>query len=469
MKVLLIVPDGVAVRNYLYSSFITELEKKEIEVIVYHQISDSAIKEVENVHQNINHIQRIPQFVENPKARILRESLAYARLLRNKKILKNETIMTFWNKNQKGWKQKILYRLAEILGFVFSKSYDIILKLESVYDKEIAKSKVTETIGLDLKKLNPDLVLNLHQRVPISSPIIAAAKKAKIKTATVIFSWDNVPKARLISRYDNYFVWSDIMKTELSLLYPEIKIEQIKVVGTPQFEFYFQKEFQKEKKVFFEEHGLNPNKKTICFSANDQTSPYEPNYFDDICQEINAMEEDKRPQIIFRRNPADKSDRFDAIAEKYRNIVFTINPDWRTEKENTVAFAAIYPAYNDLQLLVNTTLHSDVVINLGSTMAHDFAVNDKPCLYLNYNPVSNTKFDVNDIYKFQHFTSMEGLEAVEWVNSKSEIVIKMRKAIEFPEKTGKDRKAWMQRIVKYPLQENSINIANEVERLHTSV
>lgn len=463
MKILLIVPDGVAVRNYLYSSFIEELQNSDAEIMIYHQISDAAISEIQSVQKKITNFQRIPLFIESPKARILRESLAYARLLRNKKTLNNNTIMSFWNKNQKGMKLKLLYRLSEIFGFFFSKSYKIILKFETIYTNSISRSKVIKTIEKDISAFNPDFILNLHQRATISAPIISVANALKIKTATVIFSWDNVPKARLISRYDYYFVWSDIMKSELKLLYPEIDCNQIEVVGTPQFEFYFKEEFHRSKFDFFNEFNLDATKKTICFSANDQTSPYEANYLQDICEQLSSLPKNLRPQIIFRRNPVDRSNRFDKVLRVYKNLIAISNPDWRVENNQTKSFAGMYPAYNDIQLLVNTVLHCDLVINLGSTMAHDFSVMNKPCLYLKYNPLEKSSFDVKKVYSFQHFSSMTGLDAVFWVNSKEEINAKILEALDCPENVAKDRKKWMQKIVAYPLQDCSKKIVKSIK------
>jgi hypothetical protein len=463
-RLLLIVPDGVAVRNYLYSSFISELQAKGVEVILYHQISNAAIEEIKKVQPTLSIIKAIPYFIENPKARILRESLAYARLKFNAKKLKNPTVMNFWNCNQKGIKQKLLYRLAEAFGTVFSWNYKLILSMEELYDVEISKSAILDTITKDIEQLNPDYILNLHQRALISTPVIAVAKKKGIRTATVIFSWDNVPKARLISRYDKYLVWSDLMTSQLTLLYPEIKKEQIDVVGTPQFEFYFRDEFLESKELFYSKYGLDLNRKTICFSANDLSSPYEANYFEDICEEVAKTDEETRPQILFRRCPVDKTSRFDKVLEKYKDFVFAIDPDWRTEKENGESFSSIYPAFNDVSLLVNTVKHSDLVINLGSTMAHDFAVYNKPCLYLNYNPVVNSTFKVEMSYNFEHFKSMEELEAVGWINNKLEIIEKINLAINDPDKTGPDRKKWMQKIVRYPLNKSCILISEVLLR-----
>lgn len=462
MKILLIVPDGVALRNYIYSSFVGELQKNDVEVMIYHQTSRSALKQIESLHTGISIVKEIPVYSESMFANLLRESLAYARLLRNKKILQNDTILAFWNKNQKTLKRKILYRFAAFLGTLFSKSHAVILKGDAFYSSITGQNPIIKTIDNDLKLFNPDLILNLHPRAVVSEPIAFVAKKNNIKSATVIFSWDNVPKARLISRFDSYLVWSDLMKKELCLLYKEIKEDQVKVVGTPQFDFYFQEELYESKNDFFGKYGLHPNKKTICFSANDQSSPYDQLYLEDVCEQISTIDVEKRPQILFRRSPVDTSDRFDKVLDKYKELIFPIHPDWRFEEGQQKEFSTIYPSINDSKLLVNTVKHSDLVINLGSTMAHDFAVLNKPCLYLNYNPVINSTFDVAMVFKFQHFESMNGLEAVGWINNKEEIVSKIFEAIHSPEDIGKDRIEWMKRIVKYPLQDCSKNIVKEL-------
>lgn len=459
MKVLLIVPDGVAVRNYLYTSFISDLQRNKAKIIVYHQLSDSAISEIKNTHKGTLTFRKIPQFIESPLARLLRESIAYARLLRNKKLLNNKTILAFWSK-KKGMKQRSLNVLSEIIGYFLSKSYYLILKADDFYEKNIVKNQNAKDIYKDIESLNPDVILNLHQRSPLSAPIITIAKNKKIKCATVIFSWDNVPKARLISRYDSYLVWSDLMKNQLTLLYPEIDKKDILVVGTPQFECYFDKELYLDKKTFFNQYNLDVNKQTVCFSANDRTSPYEPNYLEDVCESISKINERERPQILFRRCPVDKSDRFDKILEKYKSLVKPIDPDWRIDNEKDNSFTSIYPTYYDFVLLVNTVKHSDVVINLGSTMAHDFAVLDKPCLYLNYDPVINSTLPVKTIYNFEHFKSMKDLDPVGWINSKQEISKTISNALKNPEEVGVDRKKWMDKIVKHPLENNSQNIAN---------
>jgi hypothetical protein len=470
MKIVLLVPDGVAVRNYIYSDFIKELHQANFEVILYHQIPIPALQEIQNIQGDfISEYRIIPNFKEGILSRIARESCAYARLLYNAKTLKNKTILQFWNGNSTSYKRVLLLRISELLGLCISKRYSWILKIEKEYDASILNNSATKLVETELAKLKPDYILNLHQRAVTTAPIIAAAKNLKIKNGTVIFSWDNIPKARLISRYDSYFVWSDLMKLELETVYPEIKSINIKVVGTPQFEFYFNDKFQLTKQDFFATYNLDSNKRTVCFSANDASSPYEAQYLEDLCEEISKIEEVNQPQILFRRCPVDLSSRFDSVMNKYPNLLFPIHPDWRIASSDQNTFTEIYPSFLDIGLLVNTVLHSDVVVNLGSTMAHDFAVFNKPCLYLNYDPIENSSFKVKDVFDFQHFRSMQNLNAVGWINSKEEFQDKIQRAINNPENTGEDRMQWIQKIVRHPLQNNSSTLANEIITLCTSV
>lgn len=455
MKMILLVPDGVGIRNYIFSSFIRNFIKDGNEVLVYHSISKFAIEEIQMNKSEIRNFKVIPDFKEKFIARLLRESIAYARILINKKKLNNVTILKFWSPSKNGFKRKILYFLAEILGVILSNSYSLILKADTLYEKEIVKNKTTELIKKTLLDYQPDIILNLHQRAPSTVPIISSAIELNIKVATVIYSWDNVPKARLISRYDFYFVWSKLMKKELDVLYPEIASSQIHIVGTPQFEFYFQEKYYVDKEFFYDQFGLDIQKKTICFSGNDQASPYEAYYLNDLCEALCKIDQIDRPQIIFRRCPVDKTNRFNQVLKKYSHLIFSIDPDWGGVIGSDGCFSENYPRFNDVSLLVNTLKHSDLVINLGSTMAHDAAILDKPCLYLNYDPVVNSVFKVEDIYNFQHFRSMENLNAVGWINSKEEIHQKIVSALINPLQVGKDRKKWLKKIVLHPIENSS--------------
>jgi len=85
---------------------------------------------------------------------------------------------------------------------------------------------------------------------------------------------------------DKYLVWSDCMKEELKLYYPEIASNQIFITGTPQFECYQHSENIIPKEAFYTRYNLDLDKKIICYSGDDVLRELVRDYNDLICEYI---------------------------------------------------------------------------------------------------------------------------------------------------------------------------------------
>jgi len=460
-KIVIVLPDGVGIKNYIYSSFFQKLKKKEYHIILLHSISENAIKEIKKLLGESFVLETLPEYKETIKQKFLRELICLLRLKNNIKLTKNNSIYEYWKPNKKG-KNYFFYKLIEFISLIFLFNYGKILFLEKIYDNEINKS--TEKITLLLKRINPDIIFNTHQRSLIAIPIVAAAKQLRIKNVGAIYSWDNIPKAILSVKTDEYVVWSKHMKNEMKIFYPEIKQKNITITGTPQFEFYSDKELLISKELFFKKTGLDMNKKVICFSGDDKsTSPFDPEYLEDLANSLMLFTENTRPQILLRRCPVDISGRFQKIIKKHSTIIKEAAPIWNFDNEGD-NWQLIYPNYKDIALLVNTVYHSDVVINVGSTMAHDFAIFNKPAIYLNYTPVKSNKWNIETIYKFQHFRSMNNLIPVFWLNEKKDIIEVIKKALDSDLSSVeiKDAQRWLNIISEFreSASQNIVNYLN---------
>jgi len=174
------------------------------------------------------------------------------------------------------------------------------------------------------------------------------------------------------------------------------------------------------------------------------TSPYDPDYLFDLLEEILKLPTTQQLQILLRRAPVDLSGRFNKVVEQYPNIIKVADPLWSFDGGDNEHWTLVYPTINDVKLLVNIAYHCDAVYNVGSTMAHDFAMFNKPAMYINYDQPHAKGWSVETIYKFQHFRSMKGLDAVTWINSKNEIKEVLKKVLETPEKCSTDRKKWLE-------------------------
>jgi hypothetical protein len=409
-RVAILVPDGVGVRNYLYSNVV---KGRGSDFVIIHSFSDSAIELIKK-ESGIVFTERIPFYTEGLLERFYREVIHRSRLIWNSKQVKNPTILFNYNPNKKKLKSKLFYFLVELCS-KFIRKYEHILYLESKYRIALKRNPSYKVYRDTLQKLNINVLLCTHQRALVAPILYLIADDLNVKTLAVIYSWDNIPKGRLALRADEYLVWSSYMKRELIEFYPEIKDRQIVVTGSPQFEFALNEDNIIDKELFFRTHGLDLNKKIICFSANDLYSPNEVSYLEDLINDLHCHNAFEKYQLLFRLNPADLSGRFNNLLENNREFIRNVTPLWKITSAND--WLSTIPTKEDQKLLVSTCFYSDVAINLGSTMVFDFAIFNKPCLYIKYNQ-DNLHFDVNTIYQFQHFRSMPTKNSVGWINSK---------------------------------------------------
>ena len=318
-----------------------------------------------------------------------------------------------------------------------------------------------------LEREKPDLVFCTNQRPVNAIAPLTAAQDLEIPTATFIFSWDNLPKATMIVEPDFYFVWSEYMKEELLNYYPFIDSGNIFITGSPQFEPHSNLKLRKTREEFFGENKLNLNKDYICFSGDDKTtSPDDAHYLQDVAEAIESLNKigETKLGILFRRCPVDFSDRYDKVLLKYKDLIVPVAPKWEQVGGN---WNSVLPTQEDLALQVNTILHTKVVINLGSSMVFDFAIFDKPCLYLKYNVERKVdeSWNPEKVYDFVHFRSMPTGKEVIWLKSKKEIGPKLKAVLEYSHKTVEEAKDWFEKINLSPAEKASEKIWDGIDEI----
>ncbi|WP_420379792.1 hypothetical protein [Gilvibacter sp.] len=434
--IILLVPDGVGIRNYLYSDV---FKGRETRLHLYHNFDPDTLGRL-RTELIFTSDMEIPAYSESIKEKYYRELIHYCRLRLNTKRTGNKTIMHLWNKPRKGLKQKLFYRLLEFTGKFYS-SYTKVLKLEKKYQQAIRNNPFYAQVRKQLGDFNDAILFCTHQRALKAPAIFAAAKDIGFSTTTVIYSWDNIPKARLALQADRYLVWSKYMKAQLLDFYPELDEAQVQITGTPQFEAYHKQENIIPKAEFFSQYGLDTTKKTICFSGDDEyTSPYDPSYLEDLARQLQVAGLDSQYQILFRRCPVDVSGRYDAIIEKFKGLIIAAPPLWNF---NSKVWSAVYPTQADVALLVSVAYHCDLVVNLGSTMAFDFGMFNKPCIYINYDQPQARNWSVKMIYNFEHFKSMPDRSSVYWWDSPEQLT----EVLQVAEQEGAKSKAWMDVVI----------------------
>lgn len=413
-KIGLYVPDGTGIRNYLYSDVFKNRDGYEFAML--HRF-DSDIETLISQEIPLSDSVQLTYFKESLQEKFYRELSHIARLRFFAKQLKNETLIDAY-KTPQGFLKKWFYKLIEWRAAGVT-SYKKILAVDKRYKKAIKQNPFCTQVKNTLETLSLDVLFLTHQRAIEAPYVFQAARDLGIKTVTVIFSWDNLPKARLYLEADQYLVWSEHMKEEMALFYPEIDQHKVIVTGTPQFQFYQDTADVETRENFAKQYNLDPTKKWICFSGDDlRTSPYDAQYLDDLASEVAGSRFRESVQILFRRCPVDYSKRYDQTIARYPSLIKVVSPDWLEAKN----WSMVIPKKEDLSLLKNTVYHCEAVVNVGSTMAFDFLQYEKPAIYINYDVPEAAGWSVDTIYNFQHFRSMPSKKAIFWWQNKEGIV-----------------------------------------------
>lgn len=458
-KIFILLPDGIGLRNFAYSKFHQMGIEQGYDVVFWNNtpfpLSDLGFKEIE-----------IRNAKSNKRTEVYKNARKQIELNQNKKRFNDAVYDTYrFPYSYKNIKTALKSSATQWLTLRYSSDSGIRKVRQNIRELEKQTTYFKESLAV-LQKEKPAMVFCTNQRPMTAIAPLLAAQELGIPTATFIFSWDNLPKATMVVETDYYFVWSDFMKAELLKYYPYIDASTVFVTGTPQFESHYETERLVSKSDFFRSNGLNPDKKYICYSGDDITTcPDDPKYLEDVAEAVDELNrEGQALGILFRRCPVDFSTRFDQVLEKYKHLIVPVNPKW--EKKGGM-WNTILPTPEDLGLQMNTIAHTEMVINLGSSMVFDYAAHQKPCAYINYD-VENKKvadWSVKKIYNYIHFRSMPDPTAVIWLNEKNSIKETIKKVVSNEGNDTTTALEWFRMINAFPPEAASKNIWNAINTI----
>jgi hypothetical protein len=459
IKYILVVPDGVGIRNFFCTQVIDRLLESG-QVVVWHALPLESIAPFQKRWGERVRWVELPPIVDGLVERFFRQSKIFAQLYWQQKD--GPDVQLKRRRPPARLKARLLYLAARLLGRALSFPGGI-QWLDRMHQRSAFRAPHTKEFLSFLSAERPGMVFCTHQRALEAVPAMLAAKALGIHTAVFIYSWDNLPKGRMPVYADTYVVWSEHMKRELLRYYPDVTPGRVDIVGTPQFENYFNSSLIVPKERFFEELGLDIRRPVICFSGNDITSPFDPAYLEDLAAALLRVPAGERPQILFRRSPVDTSDRFEGVLQRHPEIAVS-DPRWQLVKDGN--WSQLVPTQEDGTLLVNVVFHSDAVVNVGSTMGMDFAIFDKPGIYIAYNPEGReAEWNIHEVYKLPHFACVHQIQPVYWAHSPEELGDLVLHALRNGPEKREERKAWLDLIVRQPLGSASERFADEMKKL----
>ena len=457
-KVLILLPDGAGIRNFIYSDFLLKCIENNLNISCWgrEEILTLIEKPVDKII--------LPQEKHTtPLAELLRKAWQVL-LLRHYAVIFQEPVYLtyiFKTKRADNTKECIKNFVTQLIIRCYSDKKNI-QKLKLKYQNIIRNTRYYRQCRKELLQQNPEILFCTHQRSSEAIAPMLAANDLGIKTSCFIYSWDNIPKATLYVDANYYFVWSDYMKQEILKHHPEIKPQCILVTGSPQFAPYFDNSNIIDRKKFADIYRLPVENDWICYSGDDvTTSPHDAEYLKDLCVAVTSWNKisSKKFHILFRRCPTEINKRYEETLVKYASCVSEVTPDWKSIG-NSLSWDTLVPQALDSKLLVSLASHCTMVVNIASTMALDFGIKGKPCIYMNYEQDLQHEWRASTVYNFVHFRSMGAVQPVIWLKSPDEWHEAFRTALNNSKPVLEANSIWMSKICMRPIEEANKRIAS---------
>ncbi|HEY5153465.1 MAG TPA: hypothetical protein VIJ47_01955, partial [Acidimicrobiales bacterium] len=316
MKSLLLVPDGVSLRNFVLGDTADRLaDAGEVVVMAAPTLAPPRSGSAAAWSSWLP----LRPFADRPADALVRRTLEYAHL----RWL--DTTGARFNLAQPipgGRRGRALRTVARSVSRAFASERGV-TRLATAHTRLVRRRPEAAAAAEMLAEVQPDVVFCAHQRQPSVLPIILAAQAAGIPTATFIFSWDNLTtKARVVAPFDHYLVWSDLMADELCRFYPDVGRERVHVVGSPQFDPYAVDGLTTPRSDLCAELGLDPARPIICFTGGDSgTCPDDPFHLDQLLGVASSGAIAGAPQVVLRRAPVDPGERYAAVRRDHPELV----------------------------------------------------------------------------------------------------------------------------------------------------
>ncbi len=252
-------------------------------------------------------------------------------------------------------------------------------------------------------------------------PLLRTAARRGVRSVAVDPSWDNFTNKLIpVRRVNRLIVWNELMKEQAVSLHGYQPAE-IRLAGTPQWDPYFKSGVLLPRDVFMRQIGADPSRKLVTLT----TTPLElyAHYDRVIRALVDAMNGGRWPepsQILVRVHPRDDRKRYTAF-EGLPGVIVE-----KPFKETVRAGdgMAVDVTAETQRHLANTMAHSDVVVQVASTIAIEASIFDTPVVNVSFDGETPSPFvkSARRYLEFTHFANIIKRGAVRDASTPEEMV-----------------------------------------------
>ena len=464
MTVTVLLPDGVGVRNFVLGPFLRHAGESG-QAHLLHNIPPHLLDTYSGGLNGSVQWETLITYKETSASYALRYALSYAQMFWG------DTQAMRYNRNQPlrgSWRNRAVHRAARLMGRLAASPRGI-KALDRWHCREVGRLPEVERYRQLFQKAQPSVLFCSHQRPPSILAPVLAARSLGIPTATFIFSWDNLTsKGRIAAPFDHFLVWSEHMRQEMLRYYPDVAPDHVHVVGTPQFDPYADDSLIWSREEFFRRVGADPARPLICYSGGDiGTCPEDHLHIRILLQSIRDGSIRGNPQVLLRPAPVDDGARYAGVRRDFPELIYA-QPEW---VQTGGDWSNFIPLPEDVRFLANLTRHSDLNINVASTMTLDFAIHDIPAI--------NIAFDVSSpppkgvplweyYYRFEHYRPVVEMGAARFARSAEELVEHTNTYLENPALDRDARRQLVELQVGCPIGQSSQRILEVLQAIARS-
>ena len=234
--------------------------------------------------------------------------------------------------------------------------------------------------------------------------ILLEAARQRVPVVGLVSSWDNLSsKPFPMVGFRSLVLWNEVMKEEAEQLYG-FKPSSLYIAGVPRFDAYFRRTAFRSRAEVFEELGLDPQRRLILYATGSQgrfpsadARPVEPRVAASVASIVSNTLGDTA-QVLVRLHPQADPREFEFDC---RGVVVHV-------PGSSEGFLDRNFGLREEQLLGETLIYSDIVINIASTITIEAAIFDTPVICIGFHPDGTAAADASmrEYYTYDHYRQL---------------------------------------------------------------
>lgn len=296
-----------------------------------------------------------------------------------------------------------------------------------------------------VRKLRADGVFCLTPFIPDEELTVRVCALDGMPACTSILSFDNLTtRAWIPIAFESYLVWNRYNEEQLRRGYPEARDSDLTIVGSPQFDFYWDSSYIWTEAEWRDRLSLPAGRPVILFGGGYYTcAPHEPQFLQHLDDAIEQREIPGNPLILFRRHPVDPIGRWETVLRQARHVIH--DDPWEV-RSKVLGHANV--RHYDIAKLASTLYHTVAHVNVASTMTVDGAILDRPQIGPAYDESPGGKYHRSalECYQQEHFLPILESGGVAVARSRRGLVEAVRRGLLHPDERREGRRRMVREI-----------------------